>query len=62
MIALFILLSRIFLIFLIVKIVWSFFFKPVNTIRESNFNRKNSVKRYKADDKIIDDADFEDIK
>ena len=62
MIALFILLSRIFLIFIIVKIVWSIFYKPVNTIRESNFKKKNSVKRYKADGKIIDDADFEDIK
>ena len=62
MITLFILLSRIFLIFLIVKIVWSIFFKPVNALRESNLKTKNSVKRYKADGRIIDDADFEDIK
>jgi hypothetical protein len=62
MIALTVLLSRIFLIFLIVKIVWSVFFKPANTKKESKYKKNNSVKRYKVDGKIIDDADFEDIK
>lgn len=62
MIALIVLFSRIFFIFLVVKIVWSMFFKPANILKESKFKKKNSIKRYKSNGEIIDDADFEDIK
>ncbi len=55
------LLIRVFLVYFIIKMVWSFFSKEKGLPGSKQSKRKRSIKRYRSDGDTIEDADYEDI-
>lgn len=62
MTALLLLLARLFLIYLVIKVVWSLFSKTGSLFGSGKKEQKENLKRYAADREKIEDADFEEIK
>ncbi len=55
-------LVRIFLVYFIIKMVWSLFSNGKGLPGSKQSQSKESIKRYQSDEGAIEDADFEEVK
>jgi len=60
--ALLLLFARLFIIYLVIKMVWSLLFKKQSIFGSGKNERKETIRRYNADKEKIEDAEFEEIK
>jgi len=60
--ALLLLFARLFIIYLVIKVVLSLLFKKKSIFGSGKSERKETIKRYTADKEKIEDAEFEEIR
>lgn len=62
MLTLIVLFGRLFIIYLVIKMLLSFFAPKLNKVKNGQKKKQDKVKRYNAPGAKIEDADFEEIK